>query len=146
MVWTSGGYRWGFVGLLLVLLLLLLLRSRSSSSFYNTVQSALYKTANINTANTPCLKYMTSPHSTESREREREREIRLQVLLFHSVTRPFALSPFPHSNCNSLFRSRTGREREREACDWRSLVWSLKRILQISASTTKERDGIRREG
>ena len=91
VVWTSGGYRRGSVGLLL--LLLLLLRSRSSSSFYNTVQSALYKTANINTANTPRLKYMTSPHSTESRGRERERERERERYAFRSSC--FTLWPAP---------------------------------------------------
>lgn len=56
----------------------------------------------------PCLKYMTSPHSTEKGSRT---EIRLQVFLFQSMTRPFALSLFPNSNGNSLFRRSRGRKK-----------------------------------
>lgn len=114
-------------------LALLCVCSSSSSTTQRRVHST--EVAGLSEANTPEVLHF-------SRKREQERATPFRSSYFTLMTRPYALSPFPPSNCNSLFRRRAGREKQDM---WlQSLVWSLKRILWISPFTTEEQDGIRR--
>lgn len=107
----------------------------SSSSSITQCRVHSTEVAGLSAANTPEVLHF-------SRKREQERATPFRSSYFTLMTRPYALSPFPPSNCNSLFRRRAGREKQDM---WlQSLVWSLKRILWISAFTTEEQDGIRR--
>lgn len=86
---------------------------------YNTVQSAPYRTANINTfVWNIWLHHLQQIRAEREREKERGRYA-LRSSYFTLITRPLALSVFPYSNCNALFRRRTGGKKR--ACDWR--VW-----------------------
>lgn len=78
--------------------------------------------------------------TTFCREREQERERRLRVLFFHSMTRPWALSLFPLSNCNSLFRRRT--ERKNRACDVRAWCGHWKEFSKFLSPPLEEKTGL----
>lgn len=61
------------------------------------------------------------------------------------MTRPFSLSLFPHSNCNSLFRRRTGKGKKKRACDWRVWCGHWEEFSKFLTLPLKERERIRRE-